>query len=215
MEVVGAMSTVKGSKLEKSFTQNVMNTLYGEIPGLTVMQGSGEPGNDSPTINARGFNTFSTTDRSVLVIVDGFESTFDQLAVQEIESVPLLKDAAAAVVYGMRGANGVLLVTTKKGTVKPLEVNFSAQLGFNTPFRTPKYLDSYGYAYLYDEARVNDGLDPVYKGTGAMDAYKTGADRYLYPNVNWYDEVLKKSSILQNYNLNFSGGNELSGILRY
>lgn len=207
-KVAGAMSTVKGSKLEKSFTQNVMNTLYGEIPGLTVMQGSGEPGSDSPTMNARGFNTFSTTDRSVLVIVDGFESTFDQLAVQEIESITLLKDAAAAVVYGMRGANGVLLVTTKKGAVKPLEVNFSAQLGFNTPFRTPKYLDSYGYAYLYDEARVNDGLDPVYTGTDAMDAYKTGANPYLYPNVNWYDEVLKKSSILQNYDLNFSGGNE-------
>lgn len=207
-KVTGAMSTVKGSKLEKSFTQNVLNTLYGEIPGLTVMQVSGEPGHDSPTMNARGFNTFSTTDRSVLVIVDGFESTFDQLAVQEIESVTLLKDAAAAVVYGMRGANGVLLVTTKKGAVKPLEVNFSAQLGFNTPFRTPKYLNSYDYAKLYDEARANDGLDPVYAGTDALEAYRTGSNPYLYPNVNWYDETLKKSSVLQNYNLNFSGGNE-------
>lgn len=207
-KVTSAMSTTKGSKLEKSFTQNVMNTLYGEIPGLTVMQGSGEPGSDSPTINARGFNTFDTTDRSVLVIVDGFESSLDQLTVHEIETITLLKDAAATVVYGMRGANGVLLVTTKKGTVKPLEVNFSAQLGFNTPFRTPKYLDSYNYAKLYDEARANDGLAPIYEGTEAMEAYRTGANPYLYPNVNWYDEALKKSSVQQNYNLNFSGGNE-------
>lgn len=208
-KVTSAMSTVKGSKLEKSFTQNVMNTLYGEIPGLTVMQGSGEPGGDLPALNARGINTFSTTDRSVLVIVDGFESTFDQLAVQEIETITLLKDATAAAIYGLRAANGVLLVTTKSGSVKPLEVNFSAQLGFNTPFKKPKFLDSYNYAMLYDEARVNDGLTPVYEGTDALEGYKTGSNPYLYPNVDWYDEVLKNTSVIQNYNLNFSGGNEV------
>lgn len=205
-KVTSAISTVKGERLEKSFTQNAMNTLYGQIPGLTVMQGSGEPGADSPTINARGYNTLSTTDRSILVIVDGFESSLDQLAVQEIESISLLKDAAA-VLYGMRAANGVLLVTTKRGSVKPLEVNFSAQLGFNTPFKMPKYLNSYNYAMLYNEARVNDGLNPYYDDE-ALEAYRTGSNPYLYPNVDWYDEVLKKSSILQNYNLNFGGGNE-------
>lgn len=208
-KVTSAISTVKGERLEKSFTQNVMNTLYGQLPGLTVMQGSGEPGADSPTIIARGFNTLSTTDRSVLVIIDGFESSLDKVSVQEIESVSLLKDAAAAVLYGMRGANGVLLVTTKRGAVQPLEVNFSAQLGFNTPIRMPKYLDSYNYATLYDEARRNDGLSPVYEGTDAMEAYRTGSNPYLYPNVDWYDEVLKKSSVLQNYTLNLRGGNDV------
>ena len=208
-KITSAMSTVKGERLEKSFTQNVMNTLYGQIPGLTVTQGSGEPGADAPMINARGYNTLGTTDRSVLVIIDGFESSLDQLAVQEIETISLLKDAAAAVLYGMRGANGVLVVTTKRGAVKPLEVNFSAQLGFNTPFKTPKYLDSYNYALLYDEARRNDGLEPVYDGTPALEAYRTGSDPYLYPNVDWYDETLKNSSVLQNYNLNFSGGSDV------
>lgn len=208
-KVTSAISTVKGERLEKSFTQNVMNTFYGQIPGLTVMQGSGEPGADSPILNARGYNTLSTVDRSVLVIVDGFESSLDQLAVQEIETISLLKDAAAAVLYGMRAANGVLLVTTKRGSVKPLEVNFSAQVGFNTPFKTPKYLDSYNYALLYDEARRNDGLTPIYEGTAVLEAYRIGSNPYLYPNVDWYDEVLKKSSVLQNYNLNLSGGNEV------
>lgn len=207
-KVASAISTVKGERLEKSFTQNVMNTLYGQIPGLTVMQGSGEPGSDSPTINARGFNTLNTTDRSVMVIIDGFESSLDQISVQEIESVSLLKDAAAAALYGMRAANGVLLVTTKRGAIKPLEINFSAQLGFNTPFKMPKFLDSYGYAQLYDEARVNDGLSTVYEETPAMEAYRDGSNPYLYPNVDWYDEALKKTSVLQNYNLNMSGGNE-------
>lgn len=204
-----AVSTIKGQKLEKSFTQNVLNTLYGEIPGLTVVSNGGDPGSDSPTINARGFNTLETTDRSVLVLVDGFESNLENLSVQEIESVTLIKDAAAAV-YGMRAANGVLLVKTKRGSVKPLEVNFSAQAGFNTPITMPKFLDSYNYALLYDEARRNDGLAPVYEGTPALDAYKNGTDPYLYPNVNWYDEVLKNVSAMQNYNLNFSGGNKVA-----
>ena len=164
--VSSAVSTVKGSKLEKSFTQNVLNTLYGELPGLTVMTGSGEPGADSPTLNARGFNTLSTTDRSVLVIVDGFESTLDQLSVYEIESISLLKDAAAAALYGMRAANGVLLVTTKRGADMPLEVNFSAQAGVNTPFNRPEFLDAYNYATLYNEARVNDGSGTCFPDKG-------------------------------------------------
>lgn len=205
--VSSAVSTVKGSKLEKSFTQNVLNTLYGELPGLTVMTGSGEPGADSPTLNARGFNTLSTTDRSVLVIVDGFESTLDQLSVYEIESISLLKDAAAAALYGMRAANGVLLVTTKRGADMPLEVNFSAQAGVNTPFNRPEFLDAYNYATLYNEARVNDGLTPFYNDE-ALEAYRTGSDPYLYPNVNWYEEVLKNVSVQQNYDLNFRGGNQ-------
>lgn len=207
-KVTGAISTVKGEQLEKSFTQNITNTLYGELPGLTVMQGSGEPGKDQPGIIARGYNTFGIANRSVLVIVDGFESTLDQLVPQEIESISFLKDASGVAMYGMRGANGVLLVTTKRGSIKPLEVNFSAQIGFQSAFRMPKFLDSYNYALLYDEALANDGLPKLYEGTEALNAYKNGSDPYLYPNVDWYGEVLKKSSALQNYDLNFSGGNE-------
>ena len=205
--ISSSISRVKGSKLEKTFTQNVLNTLYGEIPGLTVMTGSGEPGSDSPTLNARGFNTLSTTDRSVLVIVDGFESTLDHLSVHEIESITLLKDASAAAIYGMRAANGVLLVTTKRGAIMPLQVNFTAQAGINTAFNRPEFLNSYDYARLYNEARVNDDLLPFYNNE-ALEAYRTGSDKYLYPDVNWYDEVLKKTSVQQNYDLNFRGGNE-------
>ena len=181
-----AMSSVKGEKLQKSFTQNVMNTLYGEIPGLTVMQGSGEPGSDSPTLNARGIATFGGSARSsrdLLIIVDGFESTLEQLTVQEIESVTLLKDAAATVIYGMKGANGVLLVTTKRGRISPLEVNFSAQVGLNMARRMPEFLNSYDYAMLYNEARVNDGLPPYYTQE-ALAAYQNHTDPALYPDVN-------------------------------
>lgn len=205
--ISSSISTVKGSKLEKTFTQNVLNTLYGELPGLTVMRGSGEPGADSPSINARGYNTFDTADRSVLVIIDGFEANLEQISVQEIESITLLKDAAAAALYGMRAANGVLLVTTKRGKVQPLEVSFTAQAGVNTPYAMPEFLGSYDYATLFNEARANDGLAPMYDET-SLAAYKNGSDKYIYPDVNWYDEVLKNMSANQNYNLNFRGGNE-------
>lgn len=209
-KVTEAISTVSGEDLEKSFTQNVMNTLYGKIPGLTVMQGSGEPGSDSPGLYARGINTFDGISRAILIIVDGFETTMDHLIPQEIESISLLKDAAATALYGMRGANGVLLIKTKRGVVKPLQVNFSAQVGFQSPFKTPKFLDAYGYASLYNEALYNDYGDsraPLYSGE-ALEAYKTGSNPYLYPNVDWQKEMLKNSSVLQNYNLNLSGGNE-------
>lgn len=206
-----AVSSIKGEKLQKSFTQNVLNTLYGEITGLTVMSGSGEPGNDNPTLNARGFNTFDTSNRDVLIMVDGYESTLDNLSVYEIESIQLLKDAAATAIYGMRGANGVLLVTTKRGADMPLEVSFTAQAGVNTPFNTPKFLGSYDYAMLYNEARANDGLQPTYSEE-TLAAYKNQTNKYLYPDVNWYNETLNPVSVAQNYNLNFRGGNK---IVRY
>lgn len=202
---VSSVSAVKSEQLQKSFTQNVMNTLYGEIPGLTVMSGSGEPGSDSPTINARGFNTFNTSDRSVLIIVDGYEGTFNNLCIDEIESITLLKDAAATTLYGMRGANGVLLITTKRGIEGPLKVSFSAQAGVNMPFRSPKFLDSADYATLYNEARVNDGLAPFYSDE-AIAAYANRTDDYLYPNVNWGAQILNPVSVNQNYDLHFRGG---------
>lgn len=200
-------STVSGSRLEKTFTQNVLNTLYGELPGLTLTKGSSEPGADSPSFNLRGYNTMTNTDRSVLVIVDGFESSIDNLSAYEIESVTVLKDAAATAIYGMRAANGVMVVKTKRGTVKPLEVNFSAQAGVNFAVNRPEFLNSYDYAMLYNEARQNDGLTPFYNDD-ALNAYRDGTNPFLYPDVDWHDLLLKNASAQHNYNLNFSGGNE-------
>lgn len=203
----GAVSTASSSKLRKSFTQNVMNTLYGELPGLTVMTGSGEPGSDSPSILVRGINTFDTSNRSALIMVDGYESTLENLSIDEIESISILKDAAATAIYGMRGANGVILVSTKRGTDTPMKVTFSAQTGFNTPFRMPEFLGSADYATLYNEARTNDGLSQYYSDE-VIAAYRNGTDPYLYPDVKWASEILNKASLAQNYSLNFRGSNK-------
>lgn len=205
-KITSALATVSGTDLQKNFTTSLANTLYGRIPGLTVQQGGGEPGNDSPTLIGRGINTFGNGGRNLLIMVDGFESSYEQLVPDEIESVSLLKDASATAIYGLRGANGVLLVTTKRGSDSPLVVNFSTQQGFHTASNLPQFLGSYDYARLYNEGLANDGKAPRYTDAD-LDAYRTGSDPYFHPNVNWYDVVLKKTAPISNYNLNFRGGN--------
>ena len=204
-KITSALSTVSGNDLQKVFTTNLGNTLFGRLPGLTVGQNGGEPGNDSPSLTARGVNTFGTG-RDLLIMVDGFEGTYEQLVPDEIESISLLKDASATAIYGLRGANGVLLVTTKRGSDSPLVVNFSTQQGFHTATRLPQFLGSYDYARLYNEGLKNDGKTPLYTDAD-LEAYRTGSDPYFHPNVNWYDEVLKKTAPIANYDLNFRGGN--------
>ncbi|MFD2570474.1 SusC/RagA family TonB-linked outer membrane protein [Spirosoma soli] len=210
-KITSALSTVSGSDLQKNFATNLGNTLFGRIPGLTVQQSGGEPGNDTPTLIGRGINTFGGSGRNLLIMVDGFESSYEQLVPDEIESISLLKDASATAIYGLRGANGVLLVTTKRGSDGPLVVNFSTQQGFHTASRLPQFLGSYDYARLYNEGLRNDGKAPRYTDAD-LEAYRTGSDPYFYPNVNWYNEVLKKTAPISNYNLNFRGG---SSTVRY
>ncbi|CCH00409.1 TonB-dependent receptor plug [Fibrella aestuarina BUZ 2] len=204
-KVTSAISSVSGNDLRKNLTTNLGNTLFGRLPGLTVGQSGGEPGNDSPSLRARGTNTYGTG-RNVLVLVDGYESSYEQLVPDEIETVSLLKDASATAIYGLRGANGVLLITTKRGADSPLVVNFSTQQGFHTATRLPQFLGSYDYARLYNEGLKNDGKAPLYTDTD-LDAYRTGSDPYFHPNVNWYDQVLRKTAPISTYNLNFKGGN--------
>ncbi len=201
-----AISEAKGKELEKSFTSNLGNTLFGRIPGLTVMQGSSEPGQQSPAYYSRGLGTFGVND--MLIIVDGFEGSLEQFIPEEIESVSLLKDASATAIYGSRGANGVLLVTTKRGIYQPLAIEVGVKIGVHQPTRVPKFLDSYNYSLLYNEALRNDGFDPTYYGysTDAIEAYRTQSDPYFYPNVNWYNEIMRDYSPMSNYNINFRGG---------
>ncbi|CAL1516338.1 TonB-dependent receptor [Chitinophaga sp. MM2321] len=209
--VTGALSTVKGTELQKSFNTNLANTLFGRLPGLTVMQGSSEPGANSPALYGRGVNTFGAAGHNLLVIVDGYESTFEQLTTDEIESVSFLKDASATALYGSRAANGVLLITTKRGKEGPLEVTFSTQQGFTNAIGLPKFSNSYDYARLYNEALVNDGKTALYTEND-LQAYKTGSDPYFHPDVNWYKQTLRNTAPISNYNLNFNGG---SSTVRY
>ena len=208
-QVTGSISSVKGDALTKSFTSNVATTLYGRLPGLVAEQGGGEAGSDAPSLHARGLNTFGSGS-GMYIVIDGLPSTeafFQQLTPQEIESVSLLKDASATAIYGDRAANGVLLVTTKRGIKAPFKANFSVQYGLQQPTRLPDFLGSYDYARLYNEALVNDGEMPKYSDAD-LTAYRDGSDPIYHPDVNWYKELLRGPSPLVNYNFNASGGSE-------
>lgn len=210
-EVTGAISSIKGDELTKSFTTNVANTLYGRIPGLTVGQNNGEPGNDAPSLISGGISTFAGSN-SIYIIIDGFPSTyelFQQLTPLEIESINLLKDASSAAIYGNNAANGVLLVKTKRGSEAPLKLNFGVQYGWQQPVRLPQYLDSYHYASLYNEARVNDyGAGAEVYTAADLEAYKNNTDPLGHPNVDWYNELLSDLIPLSNYNLSAIGGSK-------
>lgn len=208
LHITGAIATKNGSSLKTLFTNNIGNALHGKLAGLTVSQGGSEAGNNTPGLNIRGNSTYSTFNLSndPLIIVDGFITDYFRLVPEEIEEISILKDAASTAVYGMRGANGVVLVTTKKGKVKPLAIEFNAQYGRQSFSETPKFLGAYDYATLYNEALTNDGKAPLYTQAD-LNLYQDGTDPFFHPNVNWYNEVFRNSSPFANYNLNFSGGN--------
>ena len=204
--VTNAISTIEGEKLGMTFSSNLGNTLSGWLPGLTVVNGGSEPGIESPRLYGRGIGTFGNY-KDMLVIVDGFESKFEHIIPEEIESVTLLKDAASASMYGGRGANGVLIITTKRGSEGPIQISFNGQLGLETPGSLPEFLDSYQYARLFNEALINDGIPELYSEED-LNAYQSGTSPYFHPDVDWYNEVLRDYAPFSKYNLSFRGGLE-------
>lgn len=200
-----SVSTVKGSTLQRIPASNMSNTLFGYLPGLTDIQGSGQPGYDGSTLRIRGVGTYNVQD--IAVYVDGFEtnySYFQYMMPGEIESVSIFKDAASLTPFGMKGSNGVLWVVTKRGQAGKPHVQVQARTGFQNPITINKPLDSYGYATLYNEAISNDNgmiWSPVYSDT-QLSAYKNGTGT----NVDWYDEVLRSNAPYTDANASFSGG---------
>jgi TonB-linked SusC/RagA family outer membrane protein len=207
--LTAAISSVSGRDLRKTQTAALSNTLFGRLPGLAAVQTDGEPGFDEGSLYIRGQHTLR--DNGYIVLLDGFEiDGFNQITPDEIESLSVLKDAAALAMYGISGANGAILITTKRGIEsKKLNVAFNARYGVQAPQFMPKLRDSYDYASLYNEALKNDGLSQLYTQK-QLDGYKNGADPYLYPNVNWYDQALKKIAAIQDYTLTFNGGNNFA-----
>ena len=209
--VVGAISQVSSDDLLNTPTANVTQAIAGKIPGVVTTQVSGAPGADDATINIRGRATFAG-DGAPLVMVDGVERAFSQVAPDDIESISVLKDASATAVYGVRGANGVILVTTKRGKDMKPEVSLTSNFMWGTPTRKPHYLNSYDSVTLLEEALKNDGLPSQYTASD-IEMYRkscagelTGADALLYPNVDWYDEVLNNWAPSQRYNVSVRGG---------
>ncbi len=200
-----ATSTVDGEKLLKRSSIDPANTLYGHLNGLTVLQGSGYGGigEVSPTMYIRGIGTGNNN--SILILVDGLERPINSLVTEEIENVTILKDAAALALYGLRGANGVLLITTKRGKVGKTDINVAYQHTFTTPTRLPKFANAYSYVEAVNEGLANEGLAPRYSSQ-EIAAYRDQSYPYLFPDVNWMDETLRKWGQRDQANFSASGG---------
>lgn len=204
----GAVFTISGEELARTNAGNLLNTLQGRIPGLTVVTGAGEPGYDNPTLYVRGQSSWNIEGNRVAIYLDGFEvdmNALSALSPNEIESITLLKDAAALGVYGFDGGAGVLSVRTKEGTkTGKTKIEVNARYGGMRPIAMPKVMDAYGYVTAYNQALQNDGLPIKYYNP---DFYKANDDPF-HPNVNWYNQLLTNRSATQNYNISFRGGNE-------
>lgn len=212
--VVGSISVVDNKELNKMPVGNLSHALTGKVAGVVTNQAHGEPGYDDAQIYIRGRATFDDANAQPLMLVDGVERSFYRIDPSEIEQISVLKDASATAVYGVRGANGVILVTTKRGTEGKPKVSFSANSGVQTPTRIPKYLDSYNSVVLFDEALANDNRQTHYSSADVAN-FKIASEGgfstddpnyYLYPNVDWYDEVLNTYTPEYQANINVSGG---------
>ncbi|MEZ2334643.1 SusC/RagA family TonB-linked outer membrane protein [Mucilaginibacter sp. RCC_168] len=206
VSVTGAVSTVKISDLQQVSTPSLSNAIGGRLPGIITRQSSGEPGYDASSVYIRGFGTTSGG-RAPLVLVDGVERDMNNLNIQEVESFSVLKDASATAVYGIRGANGVILINTKRGAEGRPKVTFRTETAMLTALRLPDFINSYEYATLANEAMANVGK-PAFFTPAEVQKYKDHSDPFLYPDVNWIDATLKKNTLQTINNLSLQGGNQ-------
>lgn len=205
--VTGAISSIKSEELLKTPSANVMNTLAGAVPGVMSIQNSGQPGSEDPRIFIRGAGSLTDGASSPLILVDGVERSFSQLDPNEIENVTVLKDASATAVFGVRGANGVIIVTTKRGKEGKSSLSISSSFGIQQPTRVMKMANSYDYATMYNQLKLDDG-DAAPFSDETIEAFRKGDQPLLYPSVDWSDYVLRDFSTKTQHNLSVSGGSK-------
>ena len=205
--VTGAISSVSSEELLKSPVTSVTNTLAGKMTGISAIQNSGQPGADEASLYIRGIATLN--DASPLIIVDGVERPFSQIDVEEIESVTILKDASATAVYGVRGANGVIIVTTKRGEVGKAKISVSSSFGFQEPTMMLDKSNSLIYALGHNERNVNDG-NPASTNVFTDDVLQIFEDggNILFPDMDWYDYMFRDYAPQSKTNLTIRGGTE-------
>lgn len=206
--LTGAISSVGTDALLKSPSGSVANSLAGQLPGVSSMQPSGQPGADDAKIFVRGVGSLSEAGATPLILVDGVERSFFQMDPNEIESINVLKDASATAVFGVRGANGVVLVTTRHGKEGKARVSVSSNVGVQVPTRVLETADSYTTALCYTEAQRNDGMaeDQMAFNAYDLERFRLGDSPIMYPNINWYKELTNKMAVQTQHNLNISGG---------
>ena len=202
-----AVTTISGEELQQTSATNLAQALYGRLPALTALSDGGFTGdeNKAPSLNIRGYHTLS--DKSILILVDGYERPIDRLSVEEVESVTVLKDAAATALLGHEGVNGAILVKTKRGTLGKTHVkaDYSHKFTFDPQFAD--MVDGYTYAGALNRARANDGLAAAYTQQ-ELDLFKAGTDPYIYPNIDWRDVTFRNHGEEDHAYISVYGGTE-------
>lgn len=224
-EIVGSVSSVYTRQIETTPTSLYLNALTGRIAGFYTQEISGFrsartapityndlagslPSNNTKYSSTNSDNSeisFNLRGQSPVVLIDGVQRDIYSLDPESIESITVLKDALSTLLLGQKSSRGVLQVTTKKGIAGPPRISFTAETGLQSPLKTPNPLSAYQYAYLYNEALLNEGKPTAFSASD-FDAYRNGTSPYLFPDVNWYNTILKKSAPITKYNLNVSGG---------
>ena len=203
LTVTGAITNVDVEILKANPSGAISSALAGNVPGVLAMQTSGKPGSVSE-FWIRGISTFGASN-SALVLVDGFERDLNEINVEDVESFSVLKDASATAIYGSKGANGVVLITTRHGKAGKINISAKAETFYNMLTQVPDFVDGYTYASMANEAKITRNLEPLYK-PDELEIFRLGLDPDLYPNVNWIDELLRKGSWSTRATLSMNGG---------
>lgn len=208
--VTGALASVGTEELLKSPAVSVTNMLAGNIPGVSAVQTSGQPGKDAATLYIRGSGSLDNSLAAPLVLVDGVERDFSQIDPNEIESISVLKDASSTAVFGVRGANGVILVTTRRGLSGKPKISVSTSVGLQQPISLVEQTGSYEFARFWNIKQELDGVTngKLYFTREAIEAYRTGSDPIMYPSMDWQDYCFNDVFVQNRNNINISGGND-------
>lgn len=203
--LTASISTIKGSDIASQPVANITNSLAGRAAGIIAMQGTGEPGFDGSNIIIRGISTTGST--QPLVIVDGVPRNYSQIDPNSIASIAVLKDAAAVAPYGMAGANGVILITTKRGRAGSSSLSYNGYVGWQNPTRLTEFVDAHQYATMRNVANANVGAAPVYSEYD-LQKFKDGSDPDGHPNHNVLEELISRNTMITSHNLSLSGGSD-------
>jgi TonB-linked SusC/RagA family outer membrane protein len=206
VSVVAAITTIEPAKLKTSTTRSLSNNLAGNLGGIIGVQRSGEPGYDNSNFWIRGISTFGSN-KEPLVLIDGIERSLNNIDLQEVESLSVLKDAAASAVYGVRGANGVVLINTKRGRVGKPVVSISVEHAITQPVQLPEFLNSADYLSLMNDIQMQEN-GTYFRSPDVIEKYRTGYDPELYPDVNWIDAITEDFASNTRTTLDVNGGTE-------
>lgn len=207
--VTSAISSIGTNDLVKSPAANITNALAGAMPGVSSVQTTGQPGKDDATLYVRGNGSLSSSLSAPLVLVDGIEGrTLSQIDPNEIESISVLKDASSTAVFGVRGANGVILVTTRRGSEGKPTIAVTASLGAQQPISLVKQTNSFQYARFWNMRQQMDGAATGYFTPEQIEAYRTGSDPIMYPSIDWMDYMFNDIFLQSKNNINISGGSD-------